>query len=501
MKIKTAVCAAAAFAALAGAGAETSAPKQKWVVLDPIAYSKGVDASAFDGIDNLLLTKLAQADKYKCIDRNQYENSVREGEFGGESGIKPAGYSISGEIVQLQRAASPATASASPYTQFLATVSLRVNDLSTQHAYSAETLRVKAFCETPKDMLVHVVDRVALAILSRDFPPYVMDAESDGSLTVNYGKDFLAKGEYFEVRRIKAITDVQTGDVLHRETPVGLCVVTSAGKSTSQAQLVSGNAAANDVLRPYEGEDAPAPAAIPVSAPAVAAPAGAPASGTRFALPRKEVRIAVAPFISKSAQFHVGGLSITARQWMDDTADHICAELVQRGGFSVLDRSFGAETDAELKRIVSDPNANPADVVRLCNKLAADYVVVAEVVFSDVVSPGTDYATGLPLPPLDTRFAEVRFRCVNAPTTKIEWAESVSGDSRYFGGTAEQFSSASAAYVAQAVADAIQAKFDPAALERELKLRAERAAAAEAAAAEAAKYRLAPSGAPVDTGF
>ena len=155
--------------------------------------------------------------------------------------------------------------------------------------------------------------------------------------------------------------------------------------------------------------------------------------------------------------------------------------------FRVLDRSFGPEIDNELGRIVNDPNANPNDVCRLSNKLATDYLVVAEVTFSDVASPGVDYVTGLPLPPPSVIFAEVRFRCVVAPTTEIAWADTVKLDASRFGGSPEQFSSTSAQAAADAICAAIQRRLDPQAY-----------AAAEAAAA-AAVPEYAPAPAPAYT--
>lgn len=158
---------------------------------------------------------------------------------------------------------------------------------------------------------------------------------------------------------------------------------------------------------------------------------------------------------------NIRGIEISCRDWMDDAASHLATALTQCGSFKTLDRSFGPEIDRELNRIIKDPNANPKDVCRLSNKLSTDFLMVAEVVFSDVVSPGVDVATGLPIPPRSGIFAEVRYRCVLAPTTEIAWSEALQVDSMYFGGTAEQFSSASAQFAAQQVAMTIQSRLDP----------------------------------------
>lgn len=482
---------------LSAANAEPKQPK--WLVLDKFAYAKTVDPVAFEGIDALLLTKLAQS-KYKVLDRDAYDTAAREQGFGAKVELVPAGYSMRGEIVQLQRSGRSRTIGGQPKAEYIATVSIRANELRTQQAYEAETLRVAAYCQTPKDMLVHVVQRTALAILMRDYPPYIMDMDDDeGEVTVSYGADFINKGEQYEVRRRKKLVDDDTGDTVYKEKTVGVIEITDVGRKTSTAKLVSGKAKEKDVLRFYEVAELDAPIVSVSTTPAQAAPREMKAQPG--VLPTKRPRIAVAPFISKRNQVNVRGLQIGTRNWMDDTASHLCTALTQCGTFKVLDRSFGPEIDRELNRIVNDPNANPNDVCRLSQKLATDYLVVAEVVFSDVVSPGTDYATGRPLPPVSAIFAEVRFRCVFAPTTEIKWANTLRMDSMFFGGTAEQFSSTSAESAAMSIAAMIQSKIDPAGYEQ---ARAEQEAARKAAEAAAAARPPVPAAQPsagVSVGF
>ena len=463
---KAIACAAAALLAGFGAKAEpTGAPK--WLVLDKITYQSGVDKFAFEGIDNLLLTKMAQS-KYKVLDRDAYDTAAREQGFGAEVELIPAGYSIRGEIVQLQPSGKTRTVARAQTREYIATVSIRVYDLRTQQPYEAETLRVAKYVETPKDMLVFVVQRMALAILMRDYPPYIMDYdEDDNTITLSYGKDFFNVGEQYEVRRIKKIVDDDNGDTVKKEKTIGVCEITDTGAKTSAAVMISGRARVKDELRFYANADA-APVPPPEPAPVAVAPAPAPREivATPNALPRRKPRIAVAPFISKRRAFSVYGTPIVARAWMDDVADHLNNELTQCGSFRAFDRSFGFETDRELARIVNDPNANPNDVSRLSNKLAADYMIVAEVIFSDVASAGIDFATGLPLPPPSSIFAEVRFRCVNAPTTEMVWADVIRLDASRFAGTPEIYSSTSAQFAANAIRQAIQNRFDPEGLKR-----------------------------------
>ena len=449
--------------------------KAKWLVLDKMTYQTGVDSTVFEGVDKLLLTKLVQARKYKCLDRDMYNTAAREEGFGGNADLIPAGYAMSGEVVQLLQSGKSRTIGGTAKAEYIATVSIRANDLRTQQPYEAETLRVVAYCQTPKDMLVYVVKRVALAILKRDYPMYIMDYDDDDNeLTLSYGGDFLEVGEQYEVRRRKAIVDDDTDETVYKEKTVGVCEITDVGKKTSTAKLVSGKAKEKDILRFYENAEGAAP-------PMVAAPSDvSPAPASVF--PVKKPRIAVAPFITKSQSVSVWGMSISTRDWLDTLVDHMSIQLTNTGSFRTLDRSFGPEIDRELDRIVNDPNANPNDVCRLSKKLATDYLVVAEVMFSDVASPGKDYVTGLPLPPPSAQFAEVRFRCVHAPTTEIVVSDIVRVDSRYFYGTSEVFTSGSTEWTAASVAAIIQSKIDPAGFAR---VQAERKAAAEAAAAAA----------------
>ena len=466
-----------AAAALAAPAAKHGNAKTKWLVLDKITYQSGVDPLAFEGIDKLLLTKLVQAKKYKCLDRDMYETAAREEGFGGKADLIPAGYAMSGEIVQMLQSGRSRSIGGTAKTEYIATVSIRANDLRTQQPYEAETLRVVAYCQTPKDMLVHVVRRVALAILMRDYPMYVMD-EDDDELTLSYGADFIEVGEQYEIRRRKAIVDDDTDETVYKEKTVGLCEVTDVGKNTSSAKLLSGRVKVKDVLRFYESDEG----ATPPMAAAVSAPAPAAVAAQSGIYPVKKPRIAVAPFITKSKAVSVWGNSIDARNWLDTLVDHMSIQLTQTGSFRTLDRSFGPEIDRELDRIVNDPNASPNDVCRLSKKLATDYLVVAEVMFSDVASPGTDYVTGLPLPPPSAQFAEVRFRCVHAPTTEIVVSDIVRVDSRDFYGNAEIFTTGSTEWAAANVAAIIQSKIDPAGFQRR---QAELRAAAEAAASAA----------------
>ena len=123
-------------------------------------------------------------------------------------------------------------------------------------------------------------------------------------------------------------------------------------------------------------------------APAVVASAPVALASAKPLRAAAKPRIAVAPFITKSKSFSVWGNTFEARNWLDTLVDHMSLQLDRIGSFRTLDRSFGPEIDRELNRIVNDPNANPNDVCRLSQKLATDYLVVAEATFSDVAFSG-----------------------------------------------------------------------------------------------------------------
>jgi len=446
---KTVIAALAGLVAMTSAAAPTGAAK--WLVLNPITYSGGVNAVAFDGIDKLLLTTLTQAKKYRCLDRDMYATAAREQGFGADVELVPAGYAISGEVVQLGKSGNSRQVAGKTVDEYVATVSLRVNDLRTQQPYEAETLRIASYCLTPKDMLVQVVNRTALALLTRDYPIRVVDVDDD-ELTLNYGRDFLRLGDRFEIRRRQEIKDKDTGGCLHREKKVGECTVTDVGDSTSTARLTpGGKVREDDVLRPIDGRQ--------TSANPQSAAQGKPV-------------IAVAPFISKRNTFSVYGTTIESRQWMDDASSLLITCLDRSGSFRTLDRTFGSEVDGELARIAKDPNASIEDLSRLSRKVTAEYLVVAEVTFADVVSPGADFATGLPLPAANADFAEVRYRCIHVPTSQLVGCSgSLSLNAASFGGAGVQFSSASAATAACMIADVLQQHFDP---EGYARIRAER---------------------------
>ena len=81
----------------------------------------------------------------------------------------------------------------------------------------------------------------------------------------------------------------------------------------------------------------------------------------------------------------------------------------------------------EIARL-SDKNAAKGDIVRLCQRLGTDYMVVGDVRFASVQAPGVNPVTGQAMSAAPQRFAEIGYRVILAPTGEIAWADTVTVD-------------------------------------------------------------------------
>lgn len=111
-------------------------------------------------------------------------------------------------------------------------------------------------------------------------------------------------------------------------------------------------------------------------------------------------------------------------KWRDLFADRLNEYITQTRKFTVLDRKFDAEVDAELARIL-DENANPRDLARLNNKLATDYLITGSLIFSDVLRPSEDLLSGAHRRVKGVPFVTVSYRVLLAPTGQVKWANSI----------------------------------------------------------------------------
>jgi hypothetical protein len=172
-------------------------------------------------------------------------------------------------------------------------------------------------------------------------------------------------------------------------------------------------------------------------------------------------RMTVANFAVRSPTFKWYGQTVDSVEWSAALANQLNVVLTQTRKFTMLDRSFGKEIDGELARLGA-ANAAPGDVIRLNQKLAADYIVVGEVVFSDVAAPGVNPITGQALPQQSALFAEIRYRVLLAPTTQLKWADTVRLDALSFPAQdVRSFVSMSAEAAARAVCDGLMSNILP----------------------------------------
>lgn len=115
------------------------------------------------------------------------------------------------------------------------------------------------------------------------------------------------------------------------------------------------------------------------------------------------------------------GQNESTAMWAAALADRLNERFAQTRKFTMIDRKFDAEIQDEVRRL-SDKNAAKGDVVRLCQRLGTDYMVVGDVKFWPVRAPGANPLTGQAMPPVSQLFAEISYRVIVAPTGEIAWA-------------------------------------------------------------------------------
>ncbi|MGN0846999.1 MAG: hypothetical protein ACI4RA_06410 [Kiritimatiellia bacterium] len=148
--------------------------------------------------------------------------------------------------------------------------------------------------------------------------------------------------------------------------------------------------------------------------------------------PSNRRRMAVATFRPVRANYSWRGQVGGTTDWAMALADKLNVCLTQTRKFTMLDRKYDAEVDAELARL-SAGNAAPADAVRLNQKLGTDYLVVGEIAFSDVPPLEVNPYTGRVIPPPSNQmFAEITYRVLLAPTGQLKWTDVVRIDAASF---------------------------------------------------------------------
>jgi len=139
--------------------------------------------------------------------------------------------------------------------------------------------------------------------------------------------------------------------------------------------------------------------------------------------PDNRRRLVVMPFRSRTGSVDVFGKSLAPASTCESIASALDECLTQTRRFTMLDRAFSAETQAELSRLNLD-NASAGDFGRFQQLLVTDYMVIGSVrMFPSPVASynqwtGTTTAN-------DGTFLEVSYRVILVPTSQLKWAGSV----------------------------------------------------------------------------
>ena len=178
--------------------------------------------------------------------------------------------------------------------------------------------------------------------------------------------------------------------------------------------------------------------------------------------PSNRRRMAVVPFrVATGDSISWFGKAESSAAWAKTLADKMNERLTQTRKFTMVDRKFDSEVNAELARLTG-ANASKADAERLNQKLGTDYLIVGEVKFSPVAAPGVNPLTGQALPMTSQRFAEVSYRVLLAPTGQLKWTDSVVVDALdYPAGDIQTFVSMTAEAVAAEAVDGIMGNILP----------------------------------------
>ena len=172
-------------------------------------------------------------------------------------------------------------------------------------------------------------------------------------------------------------------------------------------------------------------------------------------------RMAVSPFNVQGNSFNWYGQPVGTVEWSAALAEQLNVRLTQTRKFSMLDRAFDPEINAELARLTA-ANAAPEDAARLNRKLGTDYLVVGMVKFNDVLPPTVNPLTGQPLPRASALFAEITYRVLIAPTGQLKWTNTIRLDAAIFAASdARSFVSMSAETAAGAICDDMMANILP----------------------------------------
>ena len=134
-------------------------------------------------------------------------------------------------------------------------------------------------------------------------------------------------------------------------------------------------------------------------------------------------RMVVMPFRSLTDKVNVFGQTFQLGPACETIAAALNENLTQTRRFTMLDRAFNAETQAELSRLNLE-NASAGDFGRFQQLLVTDYMVIGTVKMYS--SPSTSYNqwTGVTTQN-DGPFLEISYRVILVPTGQLKWAGTV----------------------------------------------------------------------------
>ena len=140
--------------------------------------------------------------------------------------------------------------------------------------------------------------------------------------------------------------------------------------------------------------------------------------------PAKRRRMALAPLICKQK-----AVSLCCKEWqiasiLSALEDKLAEGFTQTRKFTMLDRKYDEEVDAELARLTR-ANASAADFARMNQRLVTDYLFCGEVTFFDPpavsVNPHASDTNQTATPVM-----QIAYRVLLAPTGQLKWAKTIS---------------------------------------------------------------------------
>lgn len=139
--------------------------------------------------------------------------------------------------------------------------------------------------------------------------------------------------------------------------------------------------------------------------------------------PDNRRRLIVVPFRSLSPSVTVLGTEVRLGNVSETIADRLNQDLTQTRRFTMLDRTFDAEVQAELSRL-GHQNASAVDAGRSQQLLVTDYLVAGTVrAYAQPAAVHNQY-TGMTSAP-DGPCLEVSYRVILAPTSQLKWSGTV----------------------------------------------------------------------------